>query len=306
MSDRLKDFGKSVDIELPEDLDGVIYRAIERGRLDMRRKKSRVRAFKGAMCAVFLLAAVFAAGVNTVPAFAEAMEGIQGLAGIVRVLQFDRDRAAGGELTDGQDIGAVDWEKGGEEESILVSLLAEGSPAGLPGSFEVLKEQYPGRLVLKLHGVRGISADITAPENSEYVEDIYRLVTLDDSSQRLVVSFKKAVDYQVAEVEDPAGILLTIKPAAAESLPELFSLRTPSLEFGEQVGVWEEVLTWEYGGKDVRQLKDSQGTFFVEEGLYESEGEALDRLGELQEMGLDFPLMVEKVDGLYSREYMGQ
>ncbi len=308
MSDKLKDLRNTVEIEVPGELDQVIHQAIGRGRRDMKKRNSIFRSLKAAACTALLFVAALTAGVNTVPAFAGALKEIEGLSGIVSILQFDRNRAAGGEVTDGQDIGSIDWEKTPEkEETVIISLFAEGSAAAVPGYFEVVKEHYPQRLVLHFNGVRSISAaDIAVPGESGLIEDLYRLVTLDDSSQSLALSFKKPVEYAVAEIKDPAGIMITIKETEpGDSLPVVYSLRSASFAFGETVGVIESMLKWEFDGKGVRMLQDQKGTLFVEEGLYDSEAEALARKEALKEE-LDFALFVERVGDFDLRGFIGQ
>jgi hypothetical protein len=298
MKDKLGNL-HSVEIEVPsQELDDVIHKAIERGKKEVHRQKAASRTFKAVACAVLLFFTAFVVGVNTVPVFAEGLKEITGLAGIVRVLQFEKNRGTGGDVTDGQDVGAIQWDITSEGESIKIHLLAEGAAALVPGYFEAVKEDYPHRLVLSLDGVRTISAaKFQVPAESALVEGIYSLVTLDDSRQRLVLAFTKGVEVEVVEVQDPAGIYVFIKEALpGEALPKAYSLRSASFEAGETVGVMEGVLKWELGGKEVRMLRDAGGTFFVEEGLYPSREEALIRQEELQK-DMDFPLFIEEMEG---------
>jgi hypothetical protein len=284
MMDKLEDL-HLLEIEVPtRELDDVITKAIERGRKEVRKRKTVSGVFKAVACAVLVIFTAFAVGVNTVPVFAESLKEITGLAGIVRVLQFEKSKGTGGEITDGQDVGAIKWAKTPEGESISIHLFAEGSPALIPGYFEAVKENYPHRLVLSLDGVRTISSeDFKVPAESTLVEGIYTLVTLDDSSQRLVLAFKQGVEVEVVETQDPAGIYVSIKEAPpGEILPRAYSLRSASFEAGETVGVMEGILKWEVAGKEVRMLRDVSGTFFVEEGLYPSKEEAMNRREELQ------------------------
>ncbi len=172
----------------------------------------------------------------------------------------------------------------------------------------MVREQYPHRLVLHFDGVRSISAsDISAPQESELIEDIYRLVTLDDSRQSLALSFKMPVEYEVAEAQGPAGLSIKIKEAeAGEGLPSVYSLRSASFEYGESVGVIEGMLKGEFYGKEVRMLRDQNGTYFVEEGLYETEEEAMARQKALQAEGVDFELFVGTVGEYDLRSSIGQ
>lgn len=287
-----------VEIEVPsQELDHVIQKAIERGQKEVHRQKAVSRVFKAVACAVLVSFTAFVVGVNTVPVFAEGLKEIAGLAGIVRVLQFEKNRGTGGEVTDGQDVGAIQWDITSEGESIKIHLLADGAPALVPGYFEAVKEDYPHRLVLSLDGVRTISAgEFKVPAESSLVEGIYSLVTLDDSRQRLVLAFKQRVEVEVVETQDPAGIYVLIKEASPlEILPKAYSLRSASFEAGEKVGVMEGVLRWELGGKGVRIIRDAEGMFFVEEGLYATREEALVRQEDLQK-DIDFPLFIEEME----------
>ncbi len=301
MDDKINDLKKSIDeVEVPQELDNVINKAIKRGKRDMTKKNYKFKVIKAAACAAIVLATAFTAGINTIPAFAESLKDIPGVAGIVKVLQFEKGSGTGGELTDGQDIKNIDWDKKEEGEAITIEIFAEDAPAIVPGNFEVTHQEYPYSLLLTLNGVRSLSmSDFVTSEDSELLDSVYRIITLDDSMQRFVITFKTAVEVEVAELQDPAGIYIEFKEdKTLESLPPIYSLRSASFDFGEPVGVIEERLRWEYDGNSVRMLQDREGKFFVEEGYYFTEEEAMARQEEIKELEyVDFELYIEKRGG---------
>lgn len=121
---------------------------------------------------------------------------------------------------------------------------------------------------------------------------------MDDSAHRFVVTFKKPVIVEVTEQQNPGKIIIDVKEdTEAENLPEIYSLRTGSYPFGEYIGVAEGILRWELGSENTRMLKDKNGTYFVEEGYYLTEEEALARMSVIQEHEyFDYDLYVERRD----------
>jgi len=143
-------------------------------------------------------------------------------------------------------------------------------------------------MTFAISGVRMLSAakDFEAIKSSKYVKDVYTIMTLDDSMVRFVVEFNGPVSYEVKEMMDPASLLLKLKADDSVEDSKLYSVRTVSYSFGESIGHIEEKLK-DYA--NLRVLKDQEGTFAVEVGLFESENEAERILRELnQDFDIDF------------------
>jgi hypothetical protein len=241
-------------------------------------KRLRMNIIRGriAVAAVaFLL--IFVTGVNLSPAFADSVSGIPGVSAIVKILQFERGKTAGGEITDGKQIGPVDWEAG-DTEKIFIPTYQEGEPAVSPSYFEVVYRPYPYSVMVEINGIRSIfgGGELPGFEGSRLVEEMYRIVTYDDQAQRFVITFKKPVEIKVKELSGPAGILIEVKEAAVtDALPAIYSVRTASYENWNVPGTWEEIIrSFDYESETVRQLRDSTGKYFVEAGYFSSNSEA--------------------------------
>lgn len=271
-------------IDIPPRLDGVIGEAIKRGKREMKKKSLRRKFVKGISTMVAAAFFLFFIGVNTIPAFADSVSAVPLVGNLVKVLQFEKGLGSGGEITDGTKVQIGELEKQGKRESMTINFMLEGNPALIANYFEVSYSEYPYSMLFSIPGAREFSyGDVfQGLSDSELVQDVYRLITLDDSMQRFVVVFKQAVEFEVLEMADPARIVVNLKektPAAA-AVP-VWSMRSASYPFGEEVGVAEEMLRWEADSRAVRMLKDSTGTYFVEEGYYQTEQEALQRMEEL-------------------------
>ena len=297
----IKDYFTNIDI--PSDLDKVISHAIERGEQDMdmnmynNKNKAPRTIFKMAASFIIIMS-LFVLSLNTVPAVADSISKIPGLGTLVKVLQFDKGQGSGGQITDGTQVQIGDLDQEAGQERLTINFFLDDAPTMIANYFEVTYSEYPFNLLFSIPGARGYSVgDIfTGLAESKLIEDLYRIVTLDDSMERFVITFKKPVDFEVREFSDPARIeLILSEKKQAPSLLPIYSLRTSSYPFGETVGVIENILRFEADGKAVRLLKDSEGTFIVEEGLYQSEQEALARMHELTTAGLlDTSFFIEK------------
>jgi len=287
------------NMETPGNLDFIVNNAIKRGKIEMRRKRRRRGCFKALVTAAAVLVA-FVAGINSSPTFANSVKHLPGGETIVKVLTFTEEGATGGEITDGQDIKNIEAEKqaDGQGERLIVDLYQGAEPAAAAGHFTVIHDVYPHSIVVTLSGVRAFSAVDAFPDltDMELFEDIYRLVTLDDSAHRFVVTFKKPVIVEISEQQNPAGIIIDVREdKEAKPLPAMYSLRTGSFPFGEEVGVAEGILKFELGSDDARILKDSAGLYFAEEGLYSTEEEAQTRAAELKaQERFNYDLHIEK------------
>ena len=149
------------------------------------------------------------------------------------------------------------------------------SPA--PGAFEVTYLKYPYRLLVSLNGVRSFPGADLLPviEDGGLVSGIHRIVTLDDSMERLVITLNGPVELTVQERHDPAGIIIELKaalePVGAQAY---YFVRSASYPFGEEGGVIEGMLQWEME-IDAMISPDRVGTFVIDTGPYQSEAEAV-------------------------------
>jgi len=301
----IKDFIEKVkDIEIPDNLDFTIRKAIKKGEIDMKKNRNIKRLMVTA--ATFLLVFTsFVVSINMAPAFAAQIEHLPGGSNIVKFLQFNRNTVEGGEITDGKDIQSIEKEevdvkkdeKDEEVEVITISLGDSEGNASTLSHYEITYQQYPYSALVYFSGVRAFSAieHLADIEEGPLVKNVYRLVTLDDSAHRFVINFKKPVKIEITEKEDPAVLTLTIlEDVSTQDSQPAYSIRSASYPFGEEVAVIEQILAYEYGSENARMLQDAEGTYFIEEGYYGSEEEAQARIDELKALGSTFNLVVEK------------
>ncbi|MBS3977581.1 MAG: hypothetical protein KGZ75_12840 [Syntrophomonadaceae bacterium] len=270
---------------IPEELDLVVKKAIKKGEITMRKQKRKTGYFKivGSFVAALFL---FVVAVNASPAFANSVKLLPGGEAIVRLLSFFGDTAAGGKITDGQDIKDVAVEQKPEYETLTVELYQGTEAAVTAGHFTVTRKTHPYSIEVGLAGVRAFSAASAFPDltGMKLFDNIYRLITLDDSAHRFVVTFKKPVLVEVSEQKNPARIIIKVREDnAAAPLAPMYSLRTASFPFGEVVGVAENILTSELNSENARLIMDRSGRYLAEEGLYLTKAEAEARKAEIKQ-----------------------
>jgi hypothetical protein len=248
---------------------------------------------------------VFVAALNGSPAFADYVSGLPGGETIVRLLTFVGDRAIGGEITDGQDIRRITVGRRADYETIQVDFAADfsftqgepsGVPAGTAGYFTVTRRTHPQSIVVHVFGVRGFSAAQSLPDLSRMrlLGSIYKIVTFDDSAHRFVVTFRKPVTVEVTEERNPARMIIRVREdKGAVALAPMYSLRTASVSFGATAGGAEESFV-HFGSTAPRILRDTEGLYFAEEGLYETRAAAEARLAELNHAQLGLKLHIEQ------------
>ncbi|MBU5484048.1 hypothetical protein KQI86_06870 [Clostridium sp. MSJ-11] len=279
MSNKIDDFKKIYEeIEIPNNLDEVVNKALENGGNKMNKEKSNRKWIKGAGVAA-AVAVVFTISVNTMPVFANSLINIPGVGQLVKVLQFNDGKGTGGEITDGSDVNAIRIKANKDSESIIINFAQNGEGSNIAPSYEIDYKNNPYTMTFTISGARELNAEKYFDDlrESKYVSDVYKLMTLDDSMVRFTVVFNKPIKYEVKEYKEPAYLEVDLR----EDTPKeetMYSVRTASQPFGEGIGIVEEIL-FEEDGK--RMLKDSKGTFCVELGLYNSKEEAEKKLQEV-------------------------
>lgn len=295
MDQKVTDLKRSYEeVALADNLDDVIRQAIYKGQ---KRRRSAARCKMAGIMLLFALTA-FTAGVNTVPAFADSLGRVPVLSQLAKVLQFRDGKATGGEITDGKTVGPVTREPDSVSERIVIPIYEGENPATVTNYFEATYSAYPYTLTLDLLGVRWFFDGGNFPSfaDSQLVEGMQKLVVLDDSQQRLLITFKVPVDITVTQTTNPAGLTVDIR-AKEEQLPPAYSVRTASYPFGEEVGSLEERIreALGYPAETIRMLADKNGKLFVEAGRFATEQEAEDmKAALLAKEGINFTLTVEK------------
>ncbi|MFF2529419.1 DUF4179 domain-containing protein [Brevibacillus sp. NPDC058079] len=297
LDNKLDDYKQAYhDIEIPEELAAVTEQAIERGKLHRKRAKARTRWMKHAGVSAAAVFVLFTVSVNTMPAFASALENVPGLGQLVKILQFNKGSAGGGTPQDAVDVSFITLQKQGDQENIILNFTQDNEVQQNASSFHVSFTEYPNTMTFAVGGARRFSAvkDFEILKQSPYIEDAYEIISLDDSLVRFNVTFKEAIAYEVKEYKEPAQVVITISPkeVSPEEQQPVYAVRTASVPYGETLGVMEESLLV---ADNMRVLKDKQGGYFVEAGYYQTEAEAQEKMKQLKdEFDVVEPLFVEK------------
>ncbi|MFD0713427.1 DUF4179 domain-containing protein [Paenibacillus sp. GCM10027626] len=316
MNNRLNDLRQEYEkTEIPAELDAVIRAAMGRanqhsqdnkGREQQMNKRSGkwfLKGIAGAAAVVIL----FTAAINTLPDFAAAAANWPVVGKLVKILQFNEGQAGGGEITDGSKMQPVVLKKEKDQEQIAISFVQSGSGEGeavqqpVAPNYQVSYKEKPYTLTFTVNGVRYLDEQsFDELKKSDLVTDAYRIITLDDSSYRFVLEFRKPVKYEVQEYADPAHIVLTLSEDKEAAEITIYSVRTETYTNGEEIGIVEEGLYEESG---MRMLKESGDQFYLELGSLTDEAEANQLAAKLNEKyglkfqedyGMAFKVFVEK------------
>ncbi len=258
-----------LEIETPSEISNAIMEGIERGKKEMtQNNNTRNKVLKA--CASMVLATSLLTGVvNVSPAFAETLKNIPVIGEIVKVLQFTDGEAEGGVITDGTDISGIEIVEDADVEEIIIEFSNEGENQDTVGAYKVTQAEYPSTLTFEIGGARRFTAmdDFKKLQESQYVKEIYPLMTLDDSMMRFVVVFNAPVNCEITETKSPASLVMRISEKELLDQQDMYVVRTESIPKGEAFGIIEEGFARDY---DTRVLKDDNGWFIIELNTYDS------------------------------------
>ena len=151
-------------------------------------------------------------------------------------------------------------------------------PYDTPCFYEVTYEQYPFRLVVDLDSTRSeFSADFPNFANSDYISGEYSLLSHDWGNYNFALTLKKPIKFEVYELHNPARIVIDIKGGdkSEKNFPPIYSLRSQSYYLNDLRDEEEKIR--ELAEKQVRIIKSQDKKYFIEEGYYRTEKEALER-----------------------------
>ncbi|MCX7884505.1 MAG: hypothetical protein N2448_05690 [Caloramator sp.] len=291
MDKRINDLKKMyMDIKIPDNIDSIIDEGVKKGEIKMKNKfKGNLIKGISSIAAVFL---IFTVSINASSAFANSISDVPVIGKLVQVLQFTGNKAQGGQVTDGVDIGMISLRKAKNSEEVIIKF--NKSQDNIAPCYSISYEKYPYSMIFTVSGVRKFSAekDFEALKQSNFISDSYNIITLDDSAVRFAINFKKPVKYEVKEYKEPAQIVLSLKECEKGNDKAAYIVRTASYPQGETLGILEERLC---GFENIRIVKDDKGTFAVEAGTFESEEKAKERIKEIMnKCGSDIKLYIEK------------
>lgn len=281
------------NIEVPLELQLAIEKSVRKAKEDRKRSDSKIVWLRNIGIGATAVMLIFTLGINTLPTFAEGLKDIPGIGTLVKVLQFHDGEAAGGKITDGSDVKRIGLEINQESQEIIIDFEMGEKAQDRVGSFNIKYTEYPGTMTFSMSGVRKLTARkyFETLKNTGFINDVYEIITLDDSMVRFAVNFKVPVKYEVKEYQNPAKIVVTLSQDPTIKTAPVFSVRTYPLPFGEKLGIIEEKLMKE---KNVRILKDEKGSFLVEAAYFENEHDAQAKHKELQEKYGDVDMVIEK------------
>jgi hypothetical protein len=300
MSNNMDDLKKVYDdIEIPENLSEFVNISLEKGRSKMKNEKRKSNWIKGfaTTAAVFT---VFTISINTMPTFANSLVGIPGVGNLVKVLQFNNGNATGGEITDGVDTSSITLKQNDKTETLVINFTNSNDKeiTDNVAHFKVDYKNNPSTMTFTISGARALSAekDFEAMKKSSYVSDVYKNMMLDDSAVKFTIVFNKPVKYDVKEYANPGHIVITLSEDKNEITKTVYSVRTPSYEFGENLGIIEEQL---FGELNIRTLKDTKGTFCIDAGVFNTKAEAEAKIKDLStKYGENLKFVIEERSSL--------
>lgn len=292
-TNRIEDYkDEYLKIETPSEISETIIKGIERGKKEMSfnsNKKSKV--FK--ICAGFVIAtSILTGAVNVSPTFADTLKSIPIIGEVVKVLQFTNNEAKGGLITDGTDISNIDIKTDETSEEIVIEFSNGDENQDIVGSYNITKDEYPNTITFEIGGARRFTAlnDFQKLSESQYVKEIYPLITLDDSLMRFVVVFNTSVDFNITEMKTPASLVINISKKEALDQQSIYIVRTESMPKGETFGIIEEELAID---NNIRVLKDDNEWFIVELKSFKNKEEAESFTTEYQKSS-DIKLIIEE------------
>jgi hypothetical protein len=289
-------------IKIPAALDASISKGLVEGR--RRKHLQYYKAIGIRSCASILIAlTVFTGAINMMPSFADSIKDLPLLGQLVEILTFVDGKSSGGSPTDGTDISKMEGYSTTDGEDIIIQLGENAFNDDTAGSYTIQYSENPSVLTFDIGGARRITAkeDFEKIASLHLVEDVYTLMTLDDSLIRFNIVFKEPIDFQIEEYKSPASLKIHITPKnslIADKDLSIFTVRSNSYEFNESFGHLEENLMRsnilkESEFENIRILKDSSGQFCFELGQFDSLAEAEIFLKNIENTS-PMPLVIEE------------
>lgn len=278
-------------IEIPAKLSTLVESAITKGIAEKTGRpqntaKPQKQWWRGLAAAAAALT-IFTTAVNVSPGFADQLSQIPVVGDLVKILNFTDGRASGGNITDGTDVSAVDLSANGSVEQFTFKFEQDGGAQTLAGAYEVKYQERPYTMTFAISGARIMSAasDFDKLKKSQYVSEVYPIVTLDDSMVRFAIVFKGPVAYELKEMKAPSSLVLTLTGAKESENATPYALKTQSMAQGEGLAMVEEMLSIDF--PNLRVLRDElsgeKDLFYLEVGQYPTKAEA----EKMQQMGKD-------------------
>lgn len=292
-----------LDMTVPETLDDAIRRGtLEGKRLSEKRASMANQTRPGTgmrvMAGVAAALMILIISLNLSPAFADRMIGIPVLGQLVKVLIFTNGSAGGGEITDGSNVSGVSTVKSGASEYFTIHFQQGEMPQDIAGAYTVQYAKHPDTLSFQLSGVRMFSAteDFDALKNSSLVEDVYPIITMDDSMVRFMIVFKESVVYEVQERKEPASLVIQVTPREGQDKDApTYRLRTAEMPRGETLAIAEELLMNAFPQRRILHVAKDSENYYIELGQFATKADAEKALGVAKAACPDGGITVEEL-----------
>lgn len=279
-------------IPIPDGLELAIAKGIEAGRKERNKtmnvvhipKKKSTPVLTRIAASIAMVIVILGAAGNLSPSFADVLTDIPVLGAIMKPLIFVNHEATGGEITDGiqlDDVTEVITENG---SSIYIHFADNGDSIDLASAYEIVHTENPDVLSFSISGIRmmQMTEDFEVIKASDYVKDIYQVMTLDDSMVRFNIVLADNVDFEAFEHVSPAMLELRLTTRATEQTEEtMYSVRSYSYPKSEGFAILEESLY--HREIAYRIMKDEAGWFYYEFGRFYAEDKADAYLADFEE-----------------------
>lgn len=285
-------------IKVPDALDDVIYKGLQRGLKN--RRRALMKQYVLSAATIFILVMLtFAITINLSPSFANSLADVPVLGRIVKLLQFVEGEASGGSITDGVDINNLEIVGASDSESFIIHFTKGNEALSELSAFEIHRYEHPNTIQFDMGGVRMLSAseDFETIKGLNSVKDVYKLMTLDDSLVRFQVVLDDQIEVEIAHLSNPEGLMVTLSKqvSLANDSDQIFVVRTKSFPFSEEFGHVEENLFWKQKEgiiQEYRIMKDQEGGFLYEFKQFETQEDAKIYLESLEDK-LSIELIIE-------------
>ncbi len=269
-------------IPVPDGLDLAIAKGIQRADADKAKhhkvKNCKMTSYLRPVAAVLGLIIILGTLSNTSKTFVAAVEDIPIIGYIVKTLTFVDHEASGGQINDGLNLSDMESVSQETTESIFISFTTEDETVELASTYAINAYEHPNVLAFTISGIRmmDILKDFEVISQSSLVEDVYRVITLDDSMVRFNIVLNPKVTYEVIEHASPARLEIKLSTSEAEEAKPatLYNVRSYSYPAGESFAIIEEGLM--HSDIDYHILKDTQDSFVYEFGRFETKEQAKD------------------------------
>lgn len=156
----------------------------------------------------------------------------------------------------------------------------------------ILRTYDDNILSFEVSGVRYMDMikDYEAISQVEAVEDIYTIMTLDDSMVRFNLVLDPSYTFEIIEYESPAMLEIVITSGQAVEKTTVYEVRSHSYEMTENFSIMEE--SFMHQNVDYSILKDQEGDYLYSLGRFESREDAQAFINDL-DVGIE--LMIDDI-----------